>query len=84
MVPTGGTFSVLYNLGGGDLVLDGADNIYGFLGPGKYKTGAAAELSPSSKGWRYTLLYSFGADGGGNGAGLMASARSRVLHCSCR
>jgi len=51
------------------LLLNKAGDLVGFFGAGQYQTGAIGELSPGSKGWTYTLLYSFGGGGGGNGWG---------------
>jgi len=54
------TFQVLYNApSGSSPILDQAGNLYGSMGPGKYGKGAATELSPGSKGWTETYLYSF-------------------------
>jgi uncharacterized repeat protein (TIGR03803 family) len=56
----GWTFQVLYESGSDyGLTLDQAGNLYGPIGPGKYGKGAATELSPGSKGWTETYLYSF-------------------------
>jgi len=59
-VGNGWSSNVLYNMGGGNLVLDPAGNLYGPIGPGEYKFGAIAELSPEGPNdWAYTVLYSF-------------------------
>jgi uncharacterized repeat protein (TIGR03803 family) len=56
----GWTFQVIYESGlGSSLTLDQARNLYGPMGPGKYGKGAVTELSPGSKGWTETYLYSF-------------------------
>ncbi len=57
----GWNFSVPYSDGAGPGVLiDSLGNLYGDMGPGRYKYyGAIAELSPSSGGWTYNALYSF-------------------------
>lgn len=50
----------------GALVFDASGNLYGTTyGGGAYGHGSVFELSPSSKGWTQTVLYSFkgGADG---------------------
>jgi uncharacterized repeat protein (TIGR03803 family) len=73
---------VLYAFGGlapgcGDptapLVADEAGNLYGTTpGGGANEDGCVFELSPSDKGWDYTLLYSFsGPDGEQPWAGLV-------------
>jgi uncharacterized repeat protein (TIGR03803 family) len=59
---TGWTYSILYTDGiaradGPGIVLDGAGNIYGDIGPGQNDLGAVGELSYSS--WAYSQLYSF-------------------------
>jgi uncharacterized repeat protein (TIGR03803 family) len=54
-------------------IADKAGNLYGFNGPGTYHDGDVAELSPSSKGWALTPLYSFDTakgDGWGLESGL--------------
>jgi uncharacterized repeat protein (TIGR03803 family) len=56
----GWTFQVIYESGlGSSLILDQAGDLYGPMGPGKYGKGAVTELSPGSKGWTETYLYSF-------------------------
>jgi uncharacterized repeat protein (TIGR03803 family) len=59
--PTNGwNFQVLCESGSDyGLTLDQAGNLYGPMGPGKYGKGAVTELSPGSKGWTETYLYSF-------------------------
>jgi len=59
--PSGWSFTPLYTDGAGPgLLIDGAGNLYGPMGPGEYKYyGAIGELSPGSDGWTYTALYSF-------------------------
>ena len=56
----GWSYKIIYE-GGSDVgwVLDESGNLYGFLGPGRYRNGAVAELSPGSDGWSYSVLYSF-------------------------
>jgi uncharacterized repeat protein (TIGR03803 family) len=69
--PAGGgswSFDVLYSDGldsaGPGLLMDSLSNLYGRIGQGQEKAGAAGELSPGSGGWDYTQLYSFdGTDG---------------------
>ena len=53
--------ALIYTDGAGPgLLIDGAGNLYGPMGPGEYKYyGAIGELSPGSDGWTYTALYSF-------------------------
>ena len=67
LVPGSGgwSYGVLYSDGAGPgLLMDGAGNLYGDMGPGQYQGGAIGELSPGSGGWTYTQLYSFdGTDG---------------------
>jgi hypothetical protein len=55
------TYSVLYSDGAfPGLLMDGAGNLYGDMGPGAYEYyGAIAELSSGSSGWTYIALYSF-------------------------
>jgi uncharacterized repeat protein (TIGR03803 family) len=56
----GWNFQVVYESGSYyGLILDTTGNLYGPIGPGKYGKGAATELSPGSKGWTETYLYSF-------------------------
>ena len=59
--PHGWGFSVLYTGGAGPgVVLDGAGNVYGAIGPGNYYgIGAIGEISPGSQGWNYTDLANF-------------------------
>jgi uncharacterized repeat protein (TIGR03803 family) len=60
VIPLGWSFQVIFNSGSGSsLILDQAGNLYGPMGAGKYGKGAATELSPGSKGWTETYLYSF-------------------------
>ena len=63
LTPNGGAwdFSFLYTNGAGPgLLMDGAGNLYGQMGPGQSDLyGAVSELSPGSGGWTYTQLYSF-------------------------
>lgn len=58
---SGWTNTLIYTDGSGPgLLIDGAGNLYGAMGPGEYKYyGAMAELSPGSQDWNYTALYSF-------------------------
>jgi uncharacterized repeat protein (TIGR03803 family) len=50
----------------GQLLLDGAGNLFGTTsGGGTYGGGAAYELSPTSGGWTETVLHSFGLPGDG-------------------
>jgi uncharacterized repeat protein (TIGR03803 family) len=60
--PSGGwSYSALYTDGAGPgLLMDGAGNLYGQMGPGQSDLyGAVSELSPGSGGWTYAALYSF-------------------------
>jgi len=57
--PNGWSFQVIYDSGSDGLLLDTAGNLYGAWGPGKYGKGDVFELSPGSKGWTETYLYSF-------------------------
>lgn len=51
----GWNVSLIYTKGNNPgLLIDGAANLYGFMGPG-----GIAELSPSSHGWVYSDLYDF-------------------------
>jgi uncharacterized repeat protein (TIGR03803 family) len=69
------TTKIIYNFTGGtdgeyldtDLVMDSAGSIYGTsVQGGDFGSGTVFKLSPSSKGWIHTVLYSFtgGSDGG--------------------
>jgi uncharacterized repeat protein (TIGR03803 family) len=50
------------------LIMDGAGNIYGTTqGGGLYGHGTVFETSPTSKGWKTELLYSFNAEYTGDG-----------------
>jgi hypothetical protein len=54
------SFRVIYNAGeNADLILDGANNLYGTIGAGKYGYGAVTELLPGPNGWKAKYLYSF-------------------------
>jgi uncharacterized repeat protein (TIGR03803 family) len=63
----------------GDLILDGAGNLYGIAMGGAYDAGTVFELTPSSTGWNEKVLYSFcsqsnctdGRYPGGLGSGLI-------------
>ena len=74
--PTGGgwTETVIYNFQAGNdgcfpsggLLLDAAGNLYGTAYGGSGGKGMVYELSPSSGGWKQTILHSFqGSDGNG-------------------
>jgi uncharacterized repeat protein (TIGR03803 family) len=53
-------YKVIYEGGSnGGWITDMAGNLYGFIGPGEYKDGAVAELSPAKNGWTYKALYNF-------------------------
>jgi len=81
-VDTTGTETVLYNFTGGrdgggpsaGLISDKSGNLYGttFDG-GAYEYGVVFKLTPSSGGWKESVLYSFagGANGGYTDAGLI-------------
>jgi uncharacterized repeat protein (TIGR03803 family) len=65
---------------GSPLIIDGAGNLYGvtFTGGGDVDNnctpggcGTVFELSPSSSGWTYTLLHSFGGPDGGRPIGSL-------------
>lgn len=54
------SYSLIFDQGAGLSVLfDRADNIYGYLGPGKYGSGAVGKLIHGSTGWTLKTLYSF-------------------------
>ena len=58
----------------GDVIFDGAGNLYGTtLFGGAYSAGTVFELTPSGSGWTENILYSFtgGSDGGYPYAGLI-------------
>jgi len=61
----------------GGLIFDGAGNLYGTSpGGGAYDSGTIFELTPSSTGWTFTVIYNFCReygcpDGGGPLAGLV-------------
>lgn len=62
-------------------VADKAANLYGFDGPGEYHDGDVAELSPSSKGWVLTVLYSFDfskGDGWGDESSLNFDSKGNL------
>jgi len=79
----GWTFNILYGSFGsyGGLVMDGAGDLYGFLGAGTFHEGAVGELIPGSGGWTYNALYSFGSqqgDGNTNYDGLTWDATGNL------
>jgi hypothetical protein len=53
----------------GNLIMDGAGNIYGTTNGGgsTYNGGVAFKLSPTKTGWKETLLHVFGFPGDGSG-----------------
>jgi len=59
--PSGWNYSVVYSDGAGPgVVMDGAGNLYGNIGPGNYfGIGAIGELSPGTSGWTYTDFANF-------------------------
>ena len=67
----GWTESVLHEFAGGsdgelptgNLIFDGAGNLYGTASGGSHNEGTVFELSPSSAGWTEQVLYSFGGIG---------------------
>ncbi len=86
----GWTSSSIFNFNGtsnGDypnpsLVVDSAGNLYGTtFGSGAYGGGIVFKLSHGSKGWRETILHSFGkteSDGVFPGAGIILDAAGNV------
>ncbi len=56
---SGWSFQVIYATGSNGYIVDGASDLYGAWGPGKYGFGAVFELSPGTNGWTKTDLYSF-------------------------
>jgi uncharacterized repeat protein (TIGR03803 family) len=70
----------------GDLIFDGAGNLYGTTpaGGAYYDGGTVFELTPSSRGWTFSVLYSFCheygcPDGGGPQDGLVQDKDGNLL-----
>jgi uncharacterized repeat protein (TIGR03803 family) len=60
LAPGSKGLSLIYDAGAElNVVLDKADNIYGYLGSGMYGAGAISELLHGSDGWTLDTLYSF-------------------------
>ncbi len=84
LTPSGGgwTYTLLYSFTGpggncgpvGNLVMDGAGNLYGTTNwDGPYNAGTVFKLTPSGGSWTYTLLHNFtgGSDGESPGSALI-------------
>ncbi len=95
LTPSGGQwiFATIYNLTSGfagvagpvgPLLRDASGNLYGTTVNGgiicEYGCGTVFELSPSSGGWTYNLLYEFmgGSDGSGPDDGLVRDAQGNL------
>jgi len=69
----------------GGLIFDGAENLYGTSADGgAYDSGTIFELTPSSDGWTFTVIYNFCReygcpDGGGPLAGLVRGRSGSFL-----
>jgi len=67
---------------GGDLLFDGAGNIYGTaMGGGAYGEGVVYKLTRSGNSWAQTVLWSFsgGADGAGPSSGLVFDSSGNLF-----